>query len=267
MYSISSGAYVHRFNCSSAHSPTHSSSGSQDAISSLLRHRAHAALLVAITSLAPSTPHRLKLALGRALRTLMNTLSDLSGPQQRGILPSVPIQLRKEAQFALEELFQPTSLDGWLPLLQDSTFYPFIAATISTSVRTPAHRTLVCEWLPPTERAKASKGKRGWEKPTTPLSPSNTSFASTSLIHGSAIHQLLTMALDDTVSSATIAVSLEALAALCQDSPSTCASLRSDLSSLATTSSSSGDAASHLQPLLQRLRTPSPEIRIASAQL
>jgi hypothetical protein len=36
---------------------------------------------------------------------------------------------------------------------------------LSSSVRLAPHRKLVIDWLPPSDRAKESKGKRGWEKP------------------------------------------------------------------------------------------------------
>jgi hypothetical protein len=237
------------------------SSGSQDAIASLLRNRAHVALVAAITSLNPSSPHRLKVALARALRTLMGSLADHSGPQLWGILPSTSLQLRKESQFALEELFQPNSLDSWLPLVRDSAFYPFLCIAISTSVRTPAHRTVLCEWMPPAERSKASKGKRGWE--TTPLSPSGPSFSSASASQGWVIRQLLASSLEQTTASQAVAPSLEALAALCQDNPTGCALLRADLPSNSVELSPTGS----LQPFLLQLRSPSPEVRIATTQL
>lgn len=194
----------------------------------------------------------------------MGTLADHSpGPQLWGILHSTPLHLRKEAQFALEELFQPTSLDSWLPLLHDSVFYPFLCVAISTSVRTPAHRSVICEWMPPAERAKASKGKRGWEKPATPLSPSGASFT-TATSQGWVIRHLLASSLEQTAATTQAVVpSLEALAALCQDNPTACALLRVDLGVHSTDHSSSGA----LQPLLLQLRSPNPDVRLATAQL
>lgn len=48
----------------------------------------------------------------------------------------------------------------------------FIAQLLASGVRTPAHRTTVAEWVPPVERMKEVKGKRGWEKPDIARSPS-----------------------------------------------------------------------------------------------
>lgn len=40
-----------------------------------------------------------------------------------------------------------------------------IAQLLASAVRTGEHRDAITEWLPPVDRIKESKGKRGWEKP------------------------------------------------------------------------------------------------------
>lgn len=121
---------------------------------------------------------------------------------------------------------------------------------------------VLCEWMPPADRAKASKGKRGWEKQPTPLSPSGASFSSPTS-QGWVIRQLLRSLLEQTAASQAVAPSLEALAALCQDNPTGCALLRADLPSNSAEVSPTGS----LQPFLLQLRSPSPEVRIATTQL
>jgi hypothetical protein len=57
-------------------------------------------------------------------------------------------------------------LNIFLPLLADPSSQTNIAIAqlISTTVRSEAHRNAVIEWLPPAERSKEIKGRRGWEK-------------------------------------------------------------------------------------------------------
>lgn len=136
-------------------------------------------------------------------------------------------------------------MDIWLPLLNDDTFYSFVCSILATSVRTPAHRSVVCEWTPPNERAKASKGKRGWEKPIVsslsihspgsadpPLAAHMTASspithgAQTSVVGGShhqgtgfIIRHLLSAIAPGSTNTSQL-ISLEALAALCKDNPS-----------------------------------------------
>jgi armadillo repeat-containing protein 8 len=40
-----------------------------------------------------------------------------------------------------------------------------ISQLLGSAVRKQEHRAAVAEWLPPAERIKEVKGKRGWEKP------------------------------------------------------------------------------------------------------
>ena len=39
----------------------------------------------------------------------------------------------------------------------------YIAQLLAFAVRIPKHRVAVTGWLPPAERVKENKGKRGWE--------------------------------------------------------------------------------------------------------
>lgn len=73
-------------------------------------------------------------------------------------------QLRERARLALDQFFHPDWLDIWIPLLQDRTMQPFLMGAIGNGLRSNVARQAVCEWVPPAERAKESKGRRGWEK-------------------------------------------------------------------------------------------------------
>jgi len=81
--------------------------------------------------------------------------------------PSSP-QLRERARLALDQFFHPDSLDIWVPLLQDHTMQPFLMGAIGGGLHANANanaaRQAVGEWVPPAERAKEPKGRRGWEK-------------------------------------------------------------------------------------------------------
>lgn len=61
------------------------------------------------------------------------------------------------------------SLDIYLPLLIDTSIQTStsIAQLLASVIRNPVHRTIVTDWLPPSDRLKEVKGKRGWEKPDT----------------------------------------------------------------------------------------------------
>lgn len=69
---------------------------------------------------------------------------------------------------------QTDILDIYLPLLADPSTQTSmnIAQLLAAGVRTDAHRTAVTNWLPPSERLKEIKGKRGWEKPDVARVPS-----------------------------------------------------------------------------------------------
>lgn len=53
----------------------------------------------------------------------------------------------------------------YLPLLESPTpmIKLYVAQLLAFAVRVPKHRVVVTDWLPPAERVKESKGKRGWE--------------------------------------------------------------------------------------------------------
>ena len=48
-----------------------------------------------------------------------------------------------------------------------------IAELLGSTLRLQPYRAVVSEWLPPGERNKEVKGKRGWEKAGTITAPSN----------------------------------------------------------------------------------------------
>lgn len=57
-------------------------------------------------------------------------------------------------------------LDVYLPFLvvDSPQMSTFVAQFIASALRTE-HRNAIVEWLPPADRIKEVKGKRGWEKP------------------------------------------------------------------------------------------------------
>ncbi|KAL0946370.1 hypothetical protein HGRIS_012601 [Hohenbuehelia grisea] len=147
-----------------AHIISSLSYGSEEALSSLLRADTLRACLFAINQFQPSDPSNLKAAIARALRSLAVAIADVVGPSQWGLRAEIHT-IRNEAKAALEPLFQVDALDTYLPLLLDPATQFSIAQLLAFSVRLRAHRTAVTEWLPPSDRIKESKGKRGWEKP------------------------------------------------------------------------------------------------------
>ncbi|PVF98172.1 ARM repeat-containing protein [Serendipita vermifera] len=248
------------------------SSGSDEAISQLLRLHAVTNLLQAITGVDETTPKLLRVALGRALRTLICSLAEYAGPQIWGINPPVSQRLRKDAQSVLEEFFQTPSLDIWLPLLQDQSLYTFVCTTIAIGVRNAAHRSLLCEWLPVAERSKLSKGKRGWEKP--PSFGASSSSAMSPVVaptYGWVLRQLLVPIYGKDTPPAALLTSVEALTALLKDNPSACALLRSDSHANHTSSASSSSTdiphGSTLHSILQHLQSADSELRIATSHL
>ncbi|KAG8811443.1 hypothetical protein FRC18_003508, partial [Serendipita sp. 400] len=243
------------------------SSGSQEALLQLLNHKAIPSLLDVFSSIDSTSPQRLRAALGRAFKAIVSNITDCCGFQSWGILPSVSRRLWREAQFALEELFQPTALDAWLPHLLDTSLYASICGAISTGVRTPTHRTAICEWRPASDRAKATTSKRGWEKSNTliisPTTPSSLHFPTSQANQFWVVKHLLHAVFDRQSSLATVTVSLEALASICKDNPAACSYLRMETSSSSTTT----DTSNHLQPFLLLLQSSSQDVRIASVHL
>lgn len=47
--------------------------------------------------------------------------------------------------------------------MEDSALQPFICTALGAALYNPNLRSTVIEWIPPAERAKEVKGKRGWE--------------------------------------------------------------------------------------------------------
>lgn len=245
------------------------SSGSQDALEQLLKLNVLDALLPVISTIDPSSPHRLKVAVGRALRALVGSLADCCGLHIWGILPSTSPDLRKRAQFALEEFYQPTALDIWLPHLDDPSLHVYICGTISVGVRTPAHRYALCKWKPLAERSK-SKGKRGWEKTSTSItSPTSLSLITTLTWTTPGfswlVRHLASAVFEPGISEASIISSLDALSSLCKDNSSVSVNLWIESSPVTATH---GDPMSlRLRSFLQLLRSPSPDIQIAAVHL
>ncbi|PAV23692.1 ARM repeat-containing [Pyrrhoderma noxium] len=137
--------------------------GSNEVLMGLLEAGAANALLNALASLSSHDPLPLKLALARALRALCVATADLAGPALWGL--SENNDLGNDANAALDFVFQTQALDVYLPLLEDPSeqLATVIAQLIAYSVRILKHRIAITGWLPPDERLKESKGKRGWE--------------------------------------------------------------------------------------------------------
>ncbi|GLB39316.1 putative ARM repeat-containing protein [Lyophyllum shimeji] len=141
--------------------------GSDEALLSLLHANAPQAFLYAIAHFQPDDPPSLRAAFARALRALTVSIADVVGPSQWGLGPESSIA-QNDAKDALEHLFQLEALDTLLPLLADPGSSPHTATSIAqllaSAIRARHHRTTVSEWLPPPDRAKEVKTRRGWEK-------------------------------------------------------------------------------------------------------
>jgi len=121
------------------------------------------ALLAAIRDLRPSDPERLRAALVRALRTVCVAVAESACTFYE--LPEHDIEMRSDARGMLDYLFQDEALGIYLPFLEDPSIRirTLIAELLAFSVRVKKHRTAVTDWIPPEERTRTSKGKRGWE--------------------------------------------------------------------------------------------------------
>lgn len=58
-------------------------------------------------------------------------------------------------------------MDVWLPFLVSNCAQASIsiAWVVASCARTQRYRDIVIQWLPPIDRTKETKGKRGWERP------------------------------------------------------------------------------------------------------
>ncbi|KAH9930763.1 ARM repeat-containing protein [Fomitopsis serialis] len=191
--------------------------GSSDALRTLLRFNAHQAFLYAISVFQPTEPPRLKAAFARALRALAVAIADAVGPSQWGLRNDAPVDVRNEARMALDYLFQVDILDIYLPLLTEPSLQTStpIAQLLGSAVRNEEHQAAVADWLPPVERLKEVKGKRGWEKLDATKSPSR---------QGGWVTRQLTALLQRKDSKVQEAV-LGAVACLARDNPTVAAGL------------------------------------------
>lgn len=96
------------------------------------------------------------------------SISDIVGPSQWGLRADKSL-IRNEAKETLEYLFHIDSLDVYLPLLVDTSpqASTCIAQLLGAAVRTSEHRKAITDWLPPEDRLKEVKTRRGWEKTST----------------------------------------------------------------------------------------------------
>ncbi|KAF9053450.1 hypothetical protein BJ165DRAFT_1591247 [Panaeolus papilionaceus] len=142
---------------------------SSPTLSTLLRTSALRSLLYAISRFTPADSITLRAAFSRALRVLASSVADVVGPSQWGLqVEELDGSLRAQAKDALDGLLQLEALDIYLPLLAiGSGSHAIITSTaymISSIIRSPVHRRLMTEWVPPHERQREIKSRRGWEK-------------------------------------------------------------------------------------------------------
>ncbi|KAJ7036154.1 ARM repeat-containing protein [Mycena alexandri] len=146
-----------------AHVVASISYGSEAVLGTLLRCDAPRAFLYAVSKFVPDDTAALRSAFARGLRALAIAVADTVGPSQWG-LREERSSIKNDAEAALDYLFQPESLDLYLPLLLDPSARVSIARLLAFAVRNAEHRTAVATWLPPEDRLKEVKTKRGWEK-------------------------------------------------------------------------------------------------------
>lgn len=99
------------------------------------------------------------------------SIADIVGPDQWGLRPYTS-HVRAQAKGTLDDIFHPSSLDIFLPLLVippsnasiSSQIPVAITHLLANTVRTQEQRIMVSEWMPLAERVKVQGSKRGWEK-------------------------------------------------------------------------------------------------------
>ncbi|KIJ34679.1 hypothetical protein M422DRAFT_233362 [Sphaerobolus stellatus SS14] len=144
------------------------STGSSEALKYLLQAETHQVLLHALSNAHNSNSTPLIMALTRALRAYATSVTEIAGPSLWGLHVTLePSEVKAGASAVLEDLFKLPSLDIWLPFLlsPSSQVSVSIASIIASCARNARHRDAVTHWLPPADRAKETKGKRGWERP------------------------------------------------------------------------------------------------------
>ncbi|KAL5533100.1 hypothetical protein ACEPAF_4876 [Sanghuangporus sanghuang] len=139
--------------------------GPREVLFGLLEADAPSAILDALAGLSDHDPVFLKITIVRALRALFVAIADCAGPSLWDLGEQCCVDRRSEARSTLDYIFQTQALDVFLPLLESPTpmIKLYIAQLLAFGVRIPKHRIAVADWLPPAERVKESKGKRGWE--------------------------------------------------------------------------------------------------------
>ncbi|KAJ7164100.1 ARM repeat-containing protein [Mycena filopes] len=146
-----------------AHVVASISYGSEAVLGTLLRCDAPRAFLYAVSKFGEDDTAALRSAFARGLRALAVAVADTVGPSQWG-LREERTSIKNEAEAALDFFFQPESLDLYLPLLLDPAARISIARLLAFGIRNAEHRIAVATWLPPEDRLKEVKTKRGWEK-------------------------------------------------------------------------------------------------------
>ncbi|KAK7042068.1 ARM repeat-containing protein [Favolaschia claudopus] len=139
--------------------------GSEVVLGTLLRCDAPRAFLYAISKFNDHDTSSFRSAFARGFRALAIAIADTVGPSQWG-LREERTTIKDEAEAALDFLFQIESLDVYLPLLVDPSpqTRTSIAQLLAFAIRNEEHRIAASTWLPPEDRLKEVKTKRGWEK-------------------------------------------------------------------------------------------------------
>ncbi|KAF9545167.1 hypothetical protein CPC08DRAFT_823953 [Agrocybe pediades] len=213
-------AFQNALRAEAAHVIASLSYGSEQALGTLLQANAPHAFLYAISHFTASDSNALRSAFSRGLRALASSIADVVGPSMWGLRPEQST-IRNGAQQALNYLFQTESLDIYLPLLISTNSTTAVATStaevIALAVRSEGHRRLVTEWLPPAERQREVKSKRGWEK----------TASSASAAPPWVVRQLLNLLGDShkEKDSKLVEAVLSALAALAKENPAVANSL------------------------------------------
>ncbi|KAI0029217.1 ARM repeat-containing protein [Vararia minispora EC-137] len=141
------------------------SAGPPEAVKCLLRANAHQVVLYAISRFEPTEVPTLQAAFARALRAVAAACAELVGPSQWGVQDhSSPV--REDAKIALDSIFRREALDVFLPFLLNphAPTCVCIAQLLGSSLRLKEYRHALSEWVPPSERSRDVRPRRGWER-------------------------------------------------------------------------------------------------------
>ncbi|KAG6334987.1 hypothetical protein ID866_4101 [Astraeus odoratus] len=137
--------------------------GSETTLSSLLRANTHQEIVRALANPFTVDSPLLKAALARGLRVLASAIADVVGPSYGPVRTWVQwVEMLDTTRSA----HTPYHLTFALETAHEDSSQAALAITqlIGAAVRNGTHRSAVIEWLPPNERQREIKSRRGWEK-------------------------------------------------------------------------------------------------------